>query len=108
MAVKITNECIGCGSCESVCPFGAISMKDDKAVIGDACTQCGACIETCPVGAIEREKGEKHVAMDKTEYKNVWVYVEVAEGKPEKRGTGTPGTRTTTGGRHGTKTGPAY
>ena len=80
MAVKITKECIGCGACESVCPFGAISMKDGKAFIGDACTQCGACIETCPVGAILREKEEKHVAMDKNEYKNVWVYVEVTEG----------------------------
>ncbi|MDR3588936.1 MAG: FAD-binding protein, partial [Negativicutes bacterium] len=81
MAVLVTKECIGCGACEPVCPFGAIEMKDGKAYINEACTQCGACIDTCPVGAIFREEETKEVAMDKTAYKNVWVYVEVVEGK---------------------------
>ena len=81
MAVLITKECIGCGACEPVCPFGAISMTDGKAVINEGCTQCGACVDTCPVGAIIRQEETKEVAMDKTEYKNVWVFVEVADGK---------------------------
>ena len=83
MAVKVKEECVGCGACASACPFGAIEIKDGKAVIGDGCTQCGACIDTCPVTAIYREQEAKEVAMDKNEYKNVWVFIEVAEGKPK-------------------------
>ena len=81
MSVKVTTECIGCGACEPVCPFGAIVMQDGKAVITEACTACGACVDVCPVGAIVREEIKKEVSMDKSEYHNVWVYLEVAEGK---------------------------
>jgi electron transfer flavoprotein alpha subunit len=86
MAVIVTKECVGCGSCEPVCPFGAIELKDGRAVIGEACTQCGACIESCPVEAIHREVEEKQVAMDKNEFKDVWVYIEISEGKPRNVG----------------------
>ena len=81
MAIKVTNECIGCGACEPACPFGAIEMRQEKAYITEACTMCGACIEVCPVSAIIREEETKEVAMDKTEYKDVWVYLETTEGK---------------------------
>ena len=33
MSVKIlSEECIGCQACIDSCPYGAIVMKDDKAV----------------------------------------------------------------------------
>jgi len=52
MAVEVNkDECIGCSACVDACPFGAIIMEDNKAVITDACTVCGACVDTCPVGA---------------------------------------------------------
>lgn len=83
MAVMVKkDECIGCGACEPSCPFGAISMEDGKAVIGVACTQCGACIDICPVSAIFREEVAKDIAVDKSQYKDVWVYIEMAEGSP--------------------------
>ena len=82
MAVIIDEEkCIGCGICETTCPFGAISLKNSKAIIGLACTQCGACVDVCPVGAISRVEVAQEVTMDKTQYKNVWVYIETVEGK---------------------------
>jgi len=82
MAVIIDEEkCIGCGICETTCPFGAISLKNSKAIIGLACTQCGACVDVCPVGAITRVEVAQEVAMDKTQYKNVWVYIETVGGK---------------------------
>lgn len=83
MAVVINKEeCIGCGACEPACPFGAIIMEEGKAAITEACTQCGACIDICPVGAISREAVVQEVAMDKSQYKDVWVYIELTEGNP--------------------------
>jgi electron transfer flavoprotein alpha subunit len=86
VAVLVTKECIGCGTCEPVCPFGAIEIKEGKALITEACTQCGACIETCPVEAIIREEETKAVSVDKDSFKNVWVYIEVTEGKVKNVG----------------------
>ena len=42
--------CTGCSVCADHCPFGAIEVKDDKAVITDICTICGACIDSCSFG----------------------------------------------------------
>jgi MinD superfamily P-loop ATPase len=53
MAYYINDECITCGSCQSVCPADAISEGDDKYVIDPKlCTDCGTCAEQCPVEAI--------------------------------------------------------
>ncbi|MCX7781946.1 MAG: 4Fe-4S binding protein, partial [Negativicutes bacterium] len=89
MAVKvIKDQCISCSACLSSCPFGAIIMEetDNKAFITEACTACGACIDVCPVGAIIREEEAKTVAMDKNDYKGVWVYIEQIHG--QARGVG--------------------
>ena len=54
MAHKITNDCIACGGCQSVCPCDAISEGDGKYdIAADLCVDCGACAAQCPVGSIE-------------------------------------------------------
>ena len=54
--------CVGCGACEEVCAYKAISVEDvtirgvtsRKAVINDVlCKGCGTCSATCRCGAID-------------------------------------------------------
>ncbi len=56
------QECILCGECASVCPFGAIRANGTVIIDPDACMGCGVCASNCAQGAIalERapEKGE--------------------------------------------------
>lgn len=76
------EKCIGCGACESACPFGAISLKDGKAVVdGEKCRFCGSCVQACAMKAITMQKDEVKDAVDKSLYKGVWVYAEQRHGE---------------------------
>ena len=45
--------CTGCGECVKACPFKAISLVDNKAVIDySICKHCNICVKACPEGAI--------------------------------------------------------
>lgn len=50
--MKITDECIACGTCVENCPVGAIVESDEIYMITEDCTDCGACVSSCPVDAI--------------------------------------------------------
>jgi electron transfer flavoprotein alpha subunit len=74
--------CTGCGACIEVCPYDALSLEDDVAVVNEKCTFCGACVEdVCPVDAITLEREEKKPTVDLGEYKDVWVFIEHERGK---------------------------
>ena len=52
---QVTDKCIGCGSCQKVCPQNCVDLANGKATIRQKnCLHCGACFEKCPVNAIER------------------------------------------------------
>lgn len=50
--MKITEECITCGTCVEACPIGGIVESRDVYTILDSCTECRACVDVCPVNAI--------------------------------------------------------
>lgn len=51
----ITDACIGCRSCETVCPQNCIDFSGVPAVIRqEHCLYCGNCQTVCPAGAVER------------------------------------------------------
>jgi uncharacterized pyridoxamine 5'-phosphate oxidase family protein len=51
----ITDACIGCETCGTVCPQNCIDFSDTPAVIAEEhCLCCGNCAEVCPVGAVEK------------------------------------------------------
>ena len=53
MARVFSNECIGCGACESTCPMDAISMGEEHYEVDpDVCIDCGVCEVGCPAQAI--------------------------------------------------------
>lgn len=53
----VTNECIGCGVCEKVCPVKNIQIEDGKPCFQHHCEHCIACMHWCPKQAIQY--GEK-------------------------------------------------
>jgi heterodisulfide reductase subunit A len=56
-AFVVEEDCSGCRTCLTVCPYNAISRDELKgiAVINEAlCKGCGTCVATCPSAAIRQ------------------------------------------------------
>ena len=55
MSVLVTDDCIACGACESIC--GTVFSIEDKAVVNDSAVAANIdevkeAANSCPVGAI--------------------------------------------------------
>ena len=80
MSLHINKEnCVGCTLCVKVCPFGALSMVDKKAVVQmELCTLCGACIDACKFDCFLIKKDK--IILKDLEAKGVWVFCEQKHG----------------------------
>ncbi|WP_193708340.1 4Fe-4S binding protein [Alkalibaculum sporogenes] len=57
----ISNQCVACGTCVSICPFNAINIfKGIRAVVDvELCVGCGKCKSACPGSIIEIQEMEE-------------------------------------------------
>jgi electron transfer flavoprotein alpha subunit len=101
VVVIIKDKCTGCTQCVSVCPTGALEMKEGLAVVDPKlCNACGECVEVCPAEAMflpggppeAKEKPAAEAPASRlaeaakpapppAEGREVWVFVEQTEGK---------------------------
>lgn len=49
----VTDDCVGCGTCEKVCNGRSIKLTNGKPIWGEGCTKCLACLHLCPKQAIQ-------------------------------------------------------
>lgn len=51
---RITDSCIGCGTCAAGCPQQCIVSGEPYVIRQEHCLHCGLCYENCPVQAVEK------------------------------------------------------
>ncbi|MCH3962722.1 MAG: electron transfer flavoprotein subunit alpha [Clostridium sp.] len=96
MPIIVGDSCIGCQSCISNCPVGALEMngEDKLTVNAEKCIDCGKCISICPVSALnnpDNKKNNKIVLQERSSLKSpikscdntegIWVFAEQLEGE---------------------------
>ncbi|HSW58236.1 MAG TPA: FAD-binding protein [Dehalococcoidales bacterium] len=80
MAIKIIAEkCTACAVCVNSCPFGVLSIRDNKIIIGEGCNLCGACRDECPAEAIRLEESTIKAPVS-PDHRGIWVFAEQREG----------------------------
>jgi NAD-dependent dihydropyrimidine dehydrogenase PreA subunit len=76
--VKVDVEkCVGCKTCEQVCPSDAIKVINSKAIVNDNCVHCVSCVKYCKFGAIT----EGSFGGDTLLCKNCGVNCRIPDGK---------------------------
>ncbi|MBW1720468.1 MAG: 4Fe-4S dicluster domain-containing protein [Deltaproteobacteria bacterium] len=53
--VLSTTLCTGCGTCEKLCPIGAIELFEEVPVVCDLCGGDPRCVKACTMGALSFE-----------------------------------------------------
>jgi electron transfer flavoprotein alpha subunit len=82
MLIIDNDACTGCGVCEEVCTFGAITVGDEGyAVVDESCTLCGLCVDECEAEALSIDQAEKSAKTDLSQWSGVWVFVEFRHGR---------------------------
>lgn len=68
MSLRITDDCINCGACDTACPTAAITedtVREIRTISPELCTECvgfydrSMCLVECPVECIEPLVGDE-------------------------------------------------
>ncbi len=73
------DNCTGCELCIKSCPYDAIQIVEQIAVLNERCTYCGACLDSCKQDAILSDKKEVE-KIDLSQYSGIWVFAEHRDG----------------------------
>lgn len=76
----IQKNCINCGVCESVCPYGAISYTPEVTIDRDKCVNCGKCTSVCYSEALTMSGEEMSVSDLITELKKDEIHYRKSNG----------------------------
>ena len=80
--IKIITENVDQKTFEAlaeICPFDAFSYVNARLEVTAACKMCKMCLKNGPAGVLVLEEDEK-IAIDKSLYKGITVYVDHIEG----------------------------
>jgi NAD-dependent dihydropyrimidine dehydrogenase PreA subunit len=69
MVIVDLKKCVGCGTCQIVCPLEAIYAWTQARLDRTRCTDCYVCVESCPQEALNVEPENKKmqdVRLDET------------------------------------------
>ncbi|MBQ7688980.1 MAG: EFR1 family ferrodoxin [Clostridia bacterium] len=76
-ALRVTEDCYGCGICTQVCPIGNLKLKNGKSErIEKTCLFCLACIHACPGNAIRLKKEKNPNARYRNEHVSLSELIE--------------------------------
>ncbi len=69
-AYVVEEDCSGCKSCLTLCPYNAITLNEEtgKAEINEVlCKGCGTCVASCPSGSIRQNLFEDQMIFEEIE-----------------------------------------
>lgn len=72
----LPEKCNACGYCIPACPYGALGIENNLAVVYGNCVDCELCTSACPTAAIVMSGAEERVVVTEDEARHIAVYLE--------------------------------